>query len=184
MTGQTVCKMHGGKTPGAVERGQRRAAEAKAAQLIGKVWDPQAPKVTNAIEEMQQLAGSMKRAVDVLGARISPTVAGREDDTDGALDLDPVVAAAWMRVLRELRQLLEGMQRLGIAERYVELEADRVRLMAVAVGKAFEVLGLDDAQRAIGTQVLLQTLRDSTPDLLAGRNVGTHAMSPTHEEDL
>lgn len=47
----------------------------------------------------------------------------------------------------------------GIAERALQLEADKVRLMAVALGRALDAAGLDEEQRAQVTGVLLAELR-------------------------
>jgi hypothetical protein len=109
--------------------------------------DPAAEPVTDPIRALQLLAGKLQRAAGVLGARVAST------------ELDGVTALAWTRVLRGFRQTLEGMQRPGLAERHVELEADRVRLMALALGRVFDVLGLNAGQRQVGTRVLLEELR-------------------------
>lgn len=47
----------------------------------------------------------------------------------------------------------------GIAERALQLEADKVRLMAVALGRALDSAGLDPEVRAQVTGVLLAELR-------------------------
>src|SRR5688572_12445417 len=106
MSGQRVCRMHGGKSPGAIERAAERQAEEKAGKVLAKVWDRDAAPVVDAVAAMQQLAGRLAHAVDVLGDRVE------HDDLDGP------TALAWQRVVRELRQLLEAMERLGIAQRY------------------------------------------------------------------
>lgn len=159
IVGGTVCSMHGGKSPAVAAAAERRQLEAAAGAVLSKlVWDPAAVPVTDNVSEMQRLAGSMRAAVDVLGGRLEGEELCEECGR-GAADLDSVTGTAWMRVLRELRQLLVDMQRLGIAERAVELEADRVRLIALALGRVFDALGLDVEQRGVGTRVLLQELR-------------------------
>ena len=137
MKGQSVCKMHGGKSPRALAAAERRQLEAAAGRVIARVWDTDAPPVTDHVGSLQRLAGRLERAVDVLGGRL-------ESDSDipvshcdncgkefpgnvTPLDLDAVTATAWVRVLRELRQLLADMGRLGIAEKALQLEADKVR---------------------------------------------------------
>ncbi|WP_193613138.1 hypothetical protein [Nocardioides lijunqiniae] len=158
--GGTVCVKHGGGAPAVRAAAERRQLEAAAgAVLAGMVWNPAAAPVTDNVLEMQRLAGSMRQAVDVLGGRLEDGDPCEECGRGAGADLDSVTGTAWLRVLRELRQLLADMQRLGIAERAVELEADRVRLIAVALGRVFDVLGLDVEQRGVGTRVLLEELR-------------------------
>lgn len=149
------CKLHGGSTPSHVAAAQQEQAR----QVLGSVWNPDAAPVTNAVAAMQQLAGRLEHAADALGSRLDSgeppcEVCGRAD-----LAMDSPAAVAWLRVLREDRQLLEAMERLGIAERFVQLEADRVRLMAAAVGRVFDELALGPEQRQTGMRVLLAELR-------------------------
>lgn len=47
----------------------------------------------------------------------------------------------------------------GIAERALQLEAERIRLVALAFGRALDELDLDPVQRARATEVLLAELR-------------------------
>jgi hypothetical protein len=157
MQDQLVCRMHGGKSPGAVEKAAGRRAQVEAGRVLSKVWDASAAPVTDAVGEMQRLAGQMRHAVDVLGAMLAGEVC--EECGRGPVELDSAPGVAWMRQQRELRQLLEAMERLGIAQRYVQVEAARVELIAVALGRVFEVLGLDDEQRVLGGRVLLDELR-------------------------
>lgn len=163
MRGQRVCKMHGGKSPGAVERAAERLVEAEAERVLAsvRVWDPDAVPVTNAVVAMQRLAGQLEHSTHVLGGRLGSGEAPCEACGRADLAMGSAEAVAWLRVLRELRQLLESMERLGIAERYVQLEADRVRLVAAAVGRVFEVLELGAEQRRLGLEVLLAELRAS-----------------------
>jgi hypothetical protein len=158
--GGTVCVKHGGGAPAVRAAAERRQLEAAAGAVLSKlVWDPAAAPVTDNVSEMQRLAGSMRQAVDVLGGRLEDGTPCEECGRGAGADLDSVTGTAWLRVLRELRQLLADMQRLGIAERAVELEADRVRLIALALGRVFDALGLDVEQRGVGTRVLLAELR-------------------------
>jgi hypothetical protein len=156
--GGTVCRFHGGRAPAVAAAAAARVTEAEAVKVIGRLWNPDAEPITNAVDAMQRMAGRLGHACDVLGHRLESgepcDVCGRGD-----LQLDSAAAAAWLRILRENRQLLVDMERLGIAQRFVQLEADRVRLVAAAVGRVFEVLGLDEGQRVEGTRVLLKELR-------------------------
>lgn len=127
--------------------------------MLARVWDTAAAPVTDAVGEMQRLAGQMRHAVDMLGSMLGHDqepceVCGRVD-----VELDSAPGVAWLRQQRELRQLLEAMERLGIAQRYVQVESARVELMAVALGRVFEVLGLSEEQRVLGSRVLFEELR-------------------------
>lgn len=151
MVGSTVCYTHGGMAPQVRNAAERRRAEAEAEQVVRRLlWNPDAAPVTDSVGEMQRLAGSMRHAVDVLGANL--------DDPD---DLDEVKATAWLRVLRELRTLLADMKRLGIAEYAVNVEAAKVKLMAVAFGRALDVLDPSPEDRQAATRVLLAELRSA-----------------------
>lgn len=159
--GGTVCRFHGGKAPAVAAKAAERQAEEAAAKTLRKVWDPNAAPVTDAVAAMQRLAGQLHHSTGVLGARLGGEEpceeCGRSD-----LDMSSPEALAWLRVVREQRQLLEAMERLGIAQRYVQVESARVELMAVALERVFEVLGLDEEQRAVGGRVLLAELRSSS----------------------
>lgn len=149
MIDQLVCRMHGGAAPQARAKAAERQAEEQAARVLTKVWDRDAAPVTDAVAAMQRLAGRLENAVDVLGDRL----------VDDAVSLDAPEALAWQRVVRELRQLLEAMERLGIAQRYVQVEAARVGLIAGALERALEVAGVDVETRALVGRVLLEELR-------------------------
>lgn len=149
--GATICDRHG-LTEAAKAKAAERRQEAAAGDVVRKlVWDTDAKPVTSAIDALQLLAGRLTRAADVLG-----------EDVDAG-DLDPVRATAWLRVVRELRQLLTEMERLGIAQAVVQVEADRLRLIALALAQVFDALELDSGQRELGTRVLFEALRSSLP---------------------
>jgi ATP phosphoribosyltransferase regulatory subunit HisZ len=148
--GGTVCSTHGGSAPQVRAKAIERQQAAEADKVIAKmIWRQDAEPITNAVEALQRLAGQVGHALDALGGDL---------DLE-ALESQPVRTAAWLRLVREGRQLFEGMERLGIAERLVELEAGKVRLMAAALGRVFEVLELGPEQRSTATQVFLEELR-------------------------
>lgn len=118
--GATICTNHGLTQAGRAAAEQRQTAAA-AETLVRKLWDPEAAPITDAVGSLQALAGRMSHAADVLGEKL---------ETD---ELDGVLATAWIRILRELRQALEGMERLGIANRAVELQQGQADLVLRAV---------------------------------------------------
>lgn len=119
--GGTVCVIHGGAAPAVRAAAQRRKAEAEATALLGAIWDPDAAPVTDPVEALMSLAGKLQNAVDVLGARV----------TVG--DLDDGAAVAWVRVLRELRQALEGLERLGLEQKRVRIAESAGQQLAAVV---------------------------------------------------
>lgn len=157
--GATVCRTHGGSAGQVKAAAARRHQEEAAGRELARVWNPGAPPVTDAVAEMQRLAGQMRHAVDVLGSMLGDdqepcSSCGRAD-----VDLDSAPGVAWLRQQRELRQLLEAMERLGIAQRYVQVESARVNLIAVALERVFDELALSPEQRVVGGRVLLAELR-------------------------
>lgn len=87
--------------------------------------------------------------------------------------LDRLQAAAWTKAmngnLRAIGSVLAVQRRRAslfgldashaLAERSLEIEADRIQLIALSVGKVFDALELTEEQRARGIQVLFTELR-------------------------
>lgn len=165
--GGTVCAKHGGSAPQVRAKAQERQLEAAAGELLAKIiWNPDAAPVTDNVGEMRRLAGAMKQAVDVLGARLNGDVC--EACGRGSDPLDGPTGRAWVNVLRELRQLLEGMERLGLAERQVELQQDQAQLVTSAfLGALSVVAGLLPADRDLMVRTFLSGLGRG-PEVLEG----------------
>lgn len=156
--GASICTNHG-LTEAGRAKAAARVQEAEAWRVLSRVWDPAAKPVTDAVGALQRLAGQLDHSLHTIGGRLGGdgelcSACGRSD-----LSLDSPEALAWLRVVREQRQLLEAMERLGIAQRFVQVEAARVELIAVALGRVFDELGLDEEQRVVGGRVLLDELR-------------------------
>lgn len=149
--GATVCRMHGGASPQARAAAERRLAELKAEKLLGKIWDADAVPVTDVFEAMQRLAGQLTNAVDQLGRRIND-------------DLDGVAPIAWGKVIRELRQLLLGMERLDLDARRIELAAGQADMVATAIRAGMEALGpeLLPDQRDLLVRTVIASLRSQS----------------------
>lgn len=170
MSGQRVCRMHGGSAPQSRQAAERRGQEAQAEDLLRRLlWNPDAAPVTNSVGEMQRLAGSMRQAADVLGQRLNSGEACEECGR-GPEPLDGVTGTAWVRVLRELRQLLADMERLGISRHDVELQQGQAQIVVTAVLRMFEVLQLVPADRDLALRTFLQGLGrgPETADVVAG----------------
>lgn len=160
--GASVCVIHGGKAPQVQAAAKERIQEAAAADVVAKlVWKSDAVPVTNAVAALQLLAGQLQHAADVLGSELD------------AGDLEPVRAAAWLRVLRELRTALSEMERLGIAGKSLEIEAGRVRLMAAAISAMFAVLDIPEPDQEMARSAFFSALRVEAEKELAGGPVPT-----------
>lgn len=165
--GGTVCSMHGGKTPVIAAAAERRLAEQEAAKLLGRVWNPDAAPVTDPVEALQVLAGRMRHSLDVLGAQLA------EEGPGGP------ASVAWLKIMGELRHALDGMARLGIAERQVQLEEAQAAIITTAFRAALEALAqrveLLPADRDLVTRAFLAALgaggADDRPVLVAAEVV-------------
>lgn len=146
-----MCRMHGGMTPVALAAAEERLVQARAIAAIESIWQPDAEPVTDAVAALQQLAGRLQHAANVLGARVD--VAG----------LDGTNATAWLRVLRELRQALESMERLGLQQRHMELEQERANVVVAAFLAALDVAGLAPGVRSLAVDRFLERLGDLVP---------------------
>jgi hypothetical protein len=140
--GGRVCVMHGGATPAVRAAARRRLAEAEATAVLESIWDPDAAPVTDPIEALAALAGKAQHAVDVLGAMV----------TTG--QLDGAAAVVWSKLIRETRQMLEALDRLGLEERRVRLAEQAGAELAALVRRVLDQLGLTPEQQALASTVV------------------------------
>ena len=145
--GGRVCVMHGGATRAARAAAEARLAQAEATRMLELIWDPEAEPVTDAVQALQRLAGQLQHAADVLGARLS------------SANLDSATGVAWTRVVRELRMSLEGVQRLGLEEKHVQLEHEKAVLVSQAFQAVMDALALSPADRDRAIRTFLEQLR-------------------------
>lgn len=143
----TVCRMHGGSSPQAREAARQRRTAAEATALLESVWDPNAAPVRDPVEALAALAGKAEHALDVLGARI----------TVG--DLEGATGVAWSRTMRELRQMLEGLERLGLEDRRVRLSEQMGQMLAGVVRSILSQLQLTPEQEALASTVVVAEFR-------------------------
>jgi len=146
MRGQRVCKNHGGKTPGAIEAGERRQAEAAATESLTRLWPGLSAdrRVTDPLGGLEQLAGALEHMVDQVGRKVNELQNYATGKDLAQLRAEIVL---FERLLKTLQGTLRDMASLGIAERYVELEKAKVDIVMSAFLKALEGAGLDGEQR-------------------------------------
>lgn len=162
MTGQTVCKMHGGQAPQAKAAAEARELEKRAADQMAKLWPGMAEvtPVKDPVSSMEHLAGSLQHLLDQVGAKLV-----------GIQNLAAGPGLTQMRgefvllkgVASELRQLLEAMARLGIAERHLQLEQERANVVVAALLAALDVAGLAPPVRSLVIDRYLERLGDLIP---------------------
>ena len=150
MAGAEVCRVHGGRAPQVKAAAKRRLAEQEAARLAAKVLDnPDAAPIVDVVTELQALAGRVRNAVDVIGARVN-TLHEQEHllytDAKFAEQLR-AEATIWAGLLKQFQSLLVDMARLGIEERRVVLSEQQGALLALAVRRVLEAFGLADDPR-------------------------------------
>ena len=150
MAGAEVCRVHGGRAPQVKAAAKRRLAEQEAARLAAKVLDdPNAAPIVDVVTELQALAGRVRNAVDVIGARVN-TLHEQEHlrytDAKFAEQLR-AEATIWAGLLKQFQSLLVDMARLGIEERRVVLSEQQGALLALAVRRVLEAFGLADDPR-------------------------------------
>lgn len=148
--GGFVCVMHGGASPAARAAADRRKAEAEVVALTEVIWSTDAPPVSNPIESLLRLAGRLEHAANVLGARV---------DTVG---LEQATAAAWLRVLRELRQALDVLGRLDLERRSIELQAEQSDVIVTAFRAAVALAELLPVERDLVVRAFLDGLQPLT----------------------
>jgi hypothetical protein len=124
--------------------------------LLEVIWNPDAAPVTEPVEALQALAGRLQHAANVLGARL-----------EGA-DLDGPTSLAWARVLRELRQALEGMERLDLVGKHVQLEQERAQLVTVAFLAAVQSVTLLPADRNAMVHLFLKGIGRDPDRIVVG----------------
>lgn len=139
--------MHGGGSPQAKAAVERRRQEAEATALREVLWDPDASAVRDPVEALASLAGKTEHAVDVLGAMVT------------AGELEGPASVALSRMIRELRQMLEALDRLGLEERRVRLAEQTGAQLAGVVRAVLDRLALSDEQRALALTVVPDEFR-------------------------
>ena len=154
--GQHVCASHGAKSPQAIAAARRRRDEAEATALLEVLWNPDAAPVTDPVEALAALAGKAQHALDVLGAQVT------------AGGLDGPAGVAWSRTMRELRQMLEGLERLGLEERRVKISEDIGHLLASVVRRVLDQLALSEDQWDQARVIVPAEFRRLSGEVVAG----------------
>jgi hypothetical protein len=150
------CHIHGGNTPTHVAAALRQ----QASELVGRtlLGGPGVEPVKDPVAFAQRLLGQLGHAVEMLDWLLGSVT----DGDGGPVELSEgqrATFAALSPILREARQLSEGLARLRLGERLVELDAERLQLVRVALGRAIAAAELEAGQRSVLLRVLAAELR-------------------------
>lgn len=144
-------------------KAQERILEQQAARLLEAIWDEDAAPVLNPVAALQQLTGRLQHAANALGARLS------------AADLDGPTSVAWLRVVRELRQALEGMERLDLDAKEVQIKRETAEFITAAFRGGVGVLPvglLTPADRDLMVREFMRLLGRNTESVPAALGAG------------
>lgn len=141
MADQRVCRLHGGKSPGAVEKAAERRATAAAEKAIGDL----VPLLAST-EPVKDPVDLLARCLGVL-EQMADQVAGRVNDLNGRVGTGEHLAQLRAEVVlldRVQDRLVKGAAKLadlGIAERQVELAAGQADIVVGAFREALKAVG-------------------------------------------
>lgn len=188
MTGQTVCKMHGGKNPRAIEAAARRVQHAAAVEAVQTLGLPVDISPTEALlQEVQWTAGHvhwLRGKVAELNERdlvwgttrteteIGGTLRiGLDEDGDvdsvGSVPSNKVIQTAapslwydlYERERKHLVNVCTAALKAGVEERRVRLAESQGDLVATAIRRILDALGLTPDQQALVGTVVPRELR-------------------------
>ena len=172
--GATVCGTHGGKAP-QVKAAAKRRIEGQAAELAVVTYGlPRevAPDVA-LLEEVHRTAGHVAWLAEVVGQLEHGEVTwGLVEETDappgengggGVTTKHKASVNVWVKLYQDERRHLAAVCRdalaAGIAERQVRLAEQQGALLAGAVNRILDGLGLSPAQRELVSVVVPRELR-------------------------
>lgn len=149
--GSTVCHKHGAaKGTPARRKAEERALEAEMRTELARL---DVPPVTNALQEMQELAGQVKAWKNALAEKVN-VLGSLRYSTDGGEQLRAEVAL-WERALDRCTAILAVIARHQIDQRLVAIEESKAKAVVDAVDAWCRERGMNktetaEAKRAIG----------------------------------
>ena len=168
MTGQRVCRMHGGSAPQALSAAERRGQERAALLALEAFGVPvEVDPHTALLQELHRTAG----AVAWVGAIVadleqSSITWGRTREKVGGDDAGVTHEAgtnAWVKLWQEERRHLVAVSaacvKAGIEERRIRVVEAQAQLLAGTVSRILDQLELTAAQRELVATVVPAELR-------------------------
>jgi hypothetical protein len=157
MKGQMTCRMHGGMTPIAIERGRARLLEAQVGATIGKLgYEP----VTDPLTALSDLAGEILAWKTVAAEHVAKLQEmARNNEINGSEEVRASIVV-FERAMDRAANTLVAVAKLNIDERLARISEARQKAMADILRKVFAdpTLGLTAEQRAQAPAVVRRYL--------------------------
>jgi hypothetical protein len=168
LSGQRVCKLHGGHSKGARENAEQRLAEARADEAIAALWPGLAgvAPVKDPIDLLARTAAALEQMADQVGARVNQ-LNGKVATGESMSQLRAEVVLL-DRVLDKVIRASDRLASLGIAEKQVELEQGRAEIVTQAFLAGLAVVQLVPADREAMLRAFLTGLGRGPEVLEAG----------------
>jgi hypothetical protein len=168
LSGQRVCKLHGGHSKGARENAEQRQAEARADAAIAELWPGLAgvAPVKDPIDLLARTAAALEAMADQVGERVNQ-LNGKVATGESMSQLRAEVVLL-DRVLDKVIRASDRLASLGIAEKQVELEQARAEIVTQAYLASLAVVSLVPADRDAMLRAFLTGLGRGPEVLEAG----------------
>lgn len=158
MTGQNICRMHGGAAPQSRRAGERRAAEAElVTQVHNQLARLDVAPVDNPLTALAELAGQVVAFKDALAGRVNALTEIRYQGASGEQLRAEI--ALFERAMDRCNSVLGNMGRLNIDERLARVSERQVDALTGAVDALLGHLGITGEQAVEAKRFLARKLR-------------------------
>lgn len=139
-----VCGLHGAKRS---DMSRKLAFDGLDEVTRLKLYDPEAPAVTNPYAELQQLGGVARNAVDVAGQKVNELESWSSHDAEGRSQVKADVQL-FTQLMKFSESVLSTLAKLKVDEKVAEIQQARVALISAALERAFATVPLSIEQRS------------------------------------